>query len=87
MGKSSGPKTATSTSDVNERFRPIIDENLALASTISNMPFLQFQGGDPRAAIANFSNDQLSARQITKTLINKMLLIMRLAMLGESGTQ
>jgi hypothetical protein len=72
MGKSSGPKTATSTSDVNERFRPIIDENLALASTISNMPFLQFQGGDPRAAIANFSNDQLSAFDQVRGMNNRV---------------
>ena len=61
MSKGGGSKTVTSTSDISSRFQPFVNENLALAGTIANMPFQPFRDGDPSAALANFSNDQLAA--------------------------
>tara|TARA_Y100001972_G_scaffold99436_1_gene123357 strand:- start:387 stop:1427 length:1041 start_codon:yes stop_codon:yes gene_type:complete len=72
MGKSSKPRIATSTSDISEDFQPTRDENIAIANTIANMPFVPFAGGDPRAAIANFSNDQLSAFDQVRGMGNRV---------------
>lgn len=56
-----GTKTVESSSDISKRYQPFVNQNLSLAGTIANMPFHQFAEGDPSAAIANFSNDQLAA--------------------------
>ena len=72
MGKSSKPRMVTSTSDISKDFQPTRDENIAIANTIANMPFVPFAGGDPRAAIANFSNDQLSAFDQVRAMGNRV---------------
>lgn len=72
MGKSSKPRTVTSTSDISSEFQPTRDENIAIANTIANMPFVPFAGGNPRAAIANFSNDQLSAFDQVRGMGNRV---------------
>ena len=57
MGKGGGTKMATSTSDIPSRFRPFVDENLALAGTLANTPYQRFQG----PTLAGFQRDQLDA--------------------------
>tara|TARA_B100001094_G_C18151783_1_gene784056 strand:+ start:211 stop:1248 length:1038 start_codon:yes stop_codon:yes gene_type:complete len=57
MGKGGGTKMATSTSDIPSRFRPFVDENLALAGTLANTPYQPFQG----PTLAGFQPDQIDA--------------------------
>lgn len=56
-GKGGGTDTVETSSDIPDRYRDFVDENLALAGTIANRPYISYQG--PR--VAGFSGDQLSA--------------------------
>lgn len=57
MGKGGGTKMATSTSDIPSRFRPFVDENLALSGALANRPYQRFQG----PTLAGFQPDQIDA--------------------------
>lgn len=57
IGKDGGGSTVETSSDIPERYRNFVDENIALAGTVANRPYIPYQG--PR--IAGFSPDQQNA--------------------------
>lgn len=63
MGKGGGGTVETS-SDIPERFRGFVDQNLALAEQIANRPYQQFTG----QRIAGFTPDQQAAFQQVRNL-------------------
>lgn len=52
-----GSKTVETSSDIPERYRQFVDENLAIAQTAANRPYIPFQG----QRVAEFSPDQQGA--------------------------
>lgn len=57
MSKGGGSSTATSTSDISERFRPFVDQNLVLSGNLANRPYQRFEG----PTLAGFQRDQIDA--------------------------
>jgi hypothetical protein len=57
MGKGGGSKMVETSSDIPDRYRDYVDENLAIAGTIANRGYIPYQG--PR--IAGFTPDQMAS--------------------------
>lgn len=62
----SGPDVVETSSDIPKRYRDFVDENLAIAGTIANRPYIPYAG----QRIADFSPDTLSAFGLVRNLGN-----------------
>lgn len=56
-GKDGGGETVETSSDIPERYRDFVDGNLAIAGTLSNRPYIPYQG----TRVAGFTPDQMAA--------------------------
>ncbi len=63
-GKGGGSKTVETSSDIPERYRDFVDQNLAMAGTIANRAYIPYGG----QRIAGFSPDTLSSFGLTRSL-------------------
>ena len=70
MGKSSGDGMAVSTTDIPQRYRDFVDQNLSLAGTIANRGRVEYTNpdGSPAERIAPFSPDQNAAFGVVRGL-------------------
>ena len=70
MGKSSGDGMAVSSTEIPQRYRDFVDENLALAGTIANRGRIDYTNpdGSPAERIAPFSPDQNAAFGVVRGL-------------------
>jgi hypothetical protein len=68
MGKGGGSKMVETSSDIPDRYRDFVDENLALAGTIANSPYIPYQG----QRIAGFTPDQQAAFSTVRGLSGPM---------------
>ncbi len=57
MSKGGSAKTVETTSDIPKRYREFVDENLALAGTIANRPYIPYAG----ERVADLNADQHDA--------------------------